>query len=118
MNEPEFQTVQREMAPRLASFSDQIIQNEALFRRIEAVYNSPDKAHLTPEQQRLVWLYYTNFVRAGARLGAPAKARLLRSPATGRTLHALQSERPRRRDRTVPRLEERGGAGGAALVCA
>ena len=31
---------------------------------------------LTPEQQRLAWYYYTNFVRAGAKLDAPAKQRL------------------------------------------
>ncbi|MGV3585927.1 MAG: peptidase M3, partial [Adhaeribacter sp.] len=76
MNTPEFQNVQREMAPKLAAFSDKITQNEALFRRIEAVYNSPEKARLTPEQQRLVWRYYTNFVRAGAKLDATAKTRL------------------------------------------
>ncbi|HEX8772879.1 MAG TPA: hypothetical protein VF735_04690, partial [Pyrinomonadaceae bacterium] len=76
MNGPEFQVVQREMAPRLAAFSDQITQNEALFRRIEAVYNSPEKSKWTPEQQRLSWYYYTNFVRAGARLGGQSKARL------------------------------------------
>ncbi len=76
MNDSEFQVVQREMAPRLAAFNDKITQNEPLFRRIEAVYNSPEKAGLTPEQQRLAWLYYTNFVRAGARLNAEAKARL------------------------------------------
>src|SRR6266550_7269405 len=57
MNSPDFQVVQREMAPRLAAFNDQIIQNEALFKRIETVYNSPAKAQLTPEQQRLTWLY-------------------------------------------------------------
>lgn len=76
MNGPEFQVVQREMAPRLAAFSDQITQNEPLFKRIEAIYNSPAKARLTPEQQRLTWLYYTNFVRSGARLGTAEKARL------------------------------------------
>ncbi|MFL6254081.1 MAG: M3 family metallopeptidase [Pyrinomonadaceae bacterium] len=76
MNSPEFQNVQREMAPRLAAFGDKITQNEALFKRIEAVYNSPDKKKWTPEQQRLVWLYYTNFVRSGARLDPAAKARL------------------------------------------
>lgn len=76
MNGAEFQVIEREMAPRLAAFNDQITQNEALFRRIEAVYNSPEKARLQPEQQRLTWLYYTNFVRAGARLGAQAKTRL------------------------------------------
>lgn len=76
MASPEFQVVQREMAPKLAAFSDQITQNEALFKRIEAIYNSPDKKKLTPEQQRLTWLYYTNFVRSGAKLNGAAKARL------------------------------------------
>ncbi len=76
MSSPEFQAVQREMEPRLAAFNDQITQNEPLFKRIEAVYNSPAKAKLTPEQQRLTWLYYTNFVRAGSRLSADAKKRL------------------------------------------
>ncbi|HEY9283333.1 MAG TPA: M3 family metallopeptidase [Pyrinomonadaceae bacterium] len=76
MNGPEFRTVEREMAPRLAALSDKITQNEALFRRVEAVYNSPAKSKLTPEQQRLAWLYHTNFVRSGARLDAKSKARL------------------------------------------
>jgi peptidyl-dipeptidase Dcp len=76
MSGPEYQVVQREMAPRLAAFQDQIAQNEALFKRVEAVYNSPAKARLTPEQQRVTWLYYTNFVRAGSRLNADSKKRL------------------------------------------
>ena len=76
MNSPDFQTVEREMNPRLAAFNDQIYQNAMLFRRIEAVYNSPEKSRLTPEQQRLTWWYWNNFVRAGARLDATAKARL------------------------------------------
>jgi peptidyl-dipeptidase Dcp len=76
MSSPDFQVVQREMAPKLAAFNDQITQNEALFKRIETVYNSPDKKKLNAEQQRLVWLYYTNFVRSGAKLDTKAKARL------------------------------------------
>ena len=76
MSSPDFQVVQREMAPKLAAFSDKITQNEKLFKRIEAVYNSPDKKKLTGEQQRLVWLDFTNFVRSGARLDAKSKARL------------------------------------------
>ena len=76
LSSPEVQTIQREMAPRLAAFSDQINQNEPLFRRIEAVYTSPDKKKLTPEQQRLAWVYYNNFVRSGAKLDAKAKTRL------------------------------------------
>jgi peptidyl-dipeptidase Dcp len=79
MSTPEFQAVERAMAPRLAAFKDRITQNEALFARIEAVYGSPRKASLTPEQQRLTWLYYTNFVRAGAKLEPAAKRRLSES---------------------------------------
>ncbi|HVS31608.1 MAG TPA: M3 family metallopeptidase [Thermoanaerobaculia bacterium] len=76
MNLGEFQNVEQEMEPRLAAFRDQITQNDKLFRRIEAVYNGPAKSSLTPEQQRLTWVYYTNFVRAGARLEPAAKRRL------------------------------------------
>jgi peptidyl-dipeptidase Dcp len=76
MGSPETRVIEREMSGKLAAFADKITQNEALFKRIEAVYNAPKKSKLTPERQRLVWRYYTNFVRAGAKLGAPQKARL------------------------------------------
>jgi peptidyl-dipeptidase Dcp len=77
MNSPEFQAVERKMAPRLAAFSDKITQNTALFRRIEAVYTTPNKTTaMTPEQQRLAWFYWNNFVRAGARLDETAKKRV------------------------------------------
>ncbi|MGI8618927.1 MAG: M3 family metallopeptidase [Gemmatimonadaceae bacterium] len=76
MNTSDFQPIEREMAPKLAAHSDRITQNSALFRRIDAVYASPAKATLTAEQQRLAWLYQTNFVRAGARLDDDAKTRL------------------------------------------
>jgi peptidyl-dipeptidase Dcp len=76
MNTQEFEPVETEMEPKLAAFYDQITQNEKLFKRIEAVYNSPDKAKLNPEQQRLTWLYYTNFVHAGAKLDAKSKTRV------------------------------------------
>lgn len=76
MSGPDFQNVEREMEPKLAALSDKITQNEALFKRIETVYNSPEKTKLTPEQQRLTWVYYTNFVRAGARLKPAEKSRL------------------------------------------
>ena len=76
LNDAAFSAVETEMAPRLAAFSDQITQNTALFKRIEAVYNSPATKQLTPEQQRLVEVDYKQFVRSGAKLDAPAKARL------------------------------------------
>ena len=76
LSSPEFQAVEREMGPKLASFSSRIYQNDDLFRRIESVYESRESAGLTPEQQRLTWLNYRNFVRAGARLDDNDKARV------------------------------------------
>lgn len=76
MSTSEMRGVEREMGPKLAAFNDKITQNEALFKRIEAVYNTREKSNLTPEQKRLSWRYYTNFVRAGAKLGTNEKKRL------------------------------------------
>jgi peptidyl-dipeptidase Dcp len=76
MSTPDFQKVEEEMAPKLAAFSDQITQNEKLFKRVAAVYDAREKGTLTPEQRRLVWLDYTNFVRAGAKLDPAAKKRM------------------------------------------
>jgi len=76
MSSSEFQEVERTLAPRLAAFADRITQNEALFRRVEAVYEARESAGLEAEQQRLAWKHHTDFVQAGARLEAAAKARL------------------------------------------
>ena len=76
MNSDEVQKIDTEWSPKFAAFRDEIVQNPKLFARIEAVYNSPDKARLTPEQQRLVWDYYTDFVRAGAKLTVAQKKTL------------------------------------------
>jgi peptidyl-dipeptidase Dcp len=73
---PEFQAIEREMAPRLAAFADEIVQNERLFRRIQAVHDAPEKAQLQPEQQRLIWRQYKDLVLAGAQLSAADKQRL------------------------------------------
>ena len=91
LSTPEYQAVEEEMDPKIAAFNDKITQKEALFKRIETVYNSPAKAKLTAEQQRLTWRYYTNFVRQGAKLDArtedgltPLDYAMGRAPNTGR----------------------------------
>jgi peptidyl-dipeptidase Dcp len=77
MNSPEFEPIETEMEPKLAAHGDKITQNEALFKRVEAVYNNEaEKKKLNSEQQRLLWLTYTGFVRSGAKLGAEQKKRL------------------------------------------
>jgi len=80
MSDDALRAVEQEMSPKLAAFEDRIYQDEKLFARIAEVYESresPDLSPpLTPEQQRLTWLVYTNFVRAGAKLDAAAKREL------------------------------------------
>lgn len=76
LNTPEFQAVEREMTPKVAAFYDKVTQNEKLFRRIEVVHKRRGTTALTPEQKRLEWKIYDDFVRAGANLGAKAKVRL------------------------------------------
>lgn len=76
MGSPEMDSVQEKIEPRIAAFSDSIIQNSALFKRIETVYNSPEKEKLNPEQQRLCFKYYNNFVLAGAKLDDASKTRV------------------------------------------
>lgn len=76
MGSPALDSIQEILEPRIAGFMDSINQNSELFKRIETVYNSPEKEKLTPEQQRLCYKYYTNFVLAGAKLDDQSKARV------------------------------------------
>jgi peptidyl-dipeptidase Dcp len=76
LNDAEMQAIQREMAPKLAAFRDQIIQNSRLFARIAAIYAARESLPLTPEQRRLIWRHYTTFALAGAKLDAEGKRKL------------------------------------------
>jgi len=76
LNSKELEPIEAEIEPMRAAHGDKITQNSDLFKRIEAVYNAESKNKNSGERYRLSWLYYTNFVRAGARLAPPQKARL------------------------------------------
>lgn len=72
---PEFRKIQAEMAPKLSAFFSKINQNEKLFNRVQAVYNSEEVKGLTSDKQRLVHLTYNGFARNGATLEGEAKKR-------------------------------------------
>ncbi|MFH7012206.1 M3 family metallopeptidase [Flavobacterium sp. FlaQc-52] len=76
ISSPEFNVVDTEMSPKFSEFTDKINQNKKLFERIEALYNSKESKKLTSEQQRLIWLYYTDFVREGAKLNNADKEKV------------------------------------------
>lgn len=76
MNDKTMQKIEQEMTPKLAAHQDEIIQNEKLFARIKTLYDARENSGLTPEQQRLAYVYYNNFARQGANLNPEQKKRL------------------------------------------
>ncbi|MBD2748468.1 M3 family metallopeptidase [Microvirga sp. BT688] len=70
------QAIEREMAPVLAKHRNSIFMNEALYRRVAALYEQRESLGLNPEQMRVLDRYHTIFVRAGAKLGSEDKKRL------------------------------------------
>ena len=73
---PELQQVQRTLAPKLAAHRDAISLNAALFARIDSLYAARETLGLDAESKRLLWRYYQDFARAGAKLPEESKARL------------------------------------------
>ena len=98
MNDPQMQAIEADLSPKLAAFNDKIVQNAKLFARLKALYEKRDALGLTAEQQRLLWLDYSGFVRQGASLEGPAKQKLselnqqLASLATQFTQNILAEE--------------------------
>ena len=78
--------IQRRIAPKLAAHRDEVIQNRALFARIDALTSAVTNAgtdavaaaddDLSGPQRRLLEDHHRRFVRNGARLDDGAKARL------------------------------------------
>lgn len=76
LDDAEMRKVESEMTPVFAAFGDELVQNEPLFRRIKAVYETHASKGLTAEQQRLTDVQYTYFARQGAALDKNGKERL------------------------------------------
>ena len=68
--------VQEIEAPKIAAHDDAIFLNEKLFRRIETLHKQMDTLRLDAESQRLLDIYYKNFVHHGANLSPADKAKL------------------------------------------
>ena len=73
---PEMQKLEAEMAPKLAAHRDTIRLNPKLFARIQALHEKRDSLALDPQSQYLLERYYTDFVRAGAKLSDADKTKL------------------------------------------
>jgi len=72
----EMEAVRSDMAPKLSAHSDQILLNGSLFERVSSLHENRNNLGLDAEGIRLVEKYYTDFVRAGAKLSSEEKERL------------------------------------------
>lgn len=79
--------VQEEMAPLMASHSDEIYLNDELFAKVKKVYEN--KQNLQGEDLKLVEEYYNDFTHAGADLDKESKDKL---KELNKELASLQNE--------------------------
>ncbi|MBS0660629.1 MAG: M3 family metallopeptidase [Verrucomicrobia bacterium] len=70
---PNLQKLEAEMAPKLSKHRDAIVLNSKLFARVQKL---KDTLKLEGEDARLLEKTYESFVRAGAKLAEPQKAKL------------------------------------------
>ncbi len=70
---PDIQKAAMEVSPLLTEFHNDIAQNEALFERINKVYQEKEQLDLAAEEQMLLDKTYKRFVRSGAKLDAEQK---------------------------------------------
>src|SRR5690606_6212170 len=69
----EIQQLAQQISPMLTEFSNDILLNESLFKRIKTVYNQKDALQLSEEQQMLLDKKYKAFSRNGANLSEKKK---------------------------------------------
>ncbi|MES2844984.1 MAG: M3 family metallopeptidase [Pseudomonadota bacterium] len=70
------EALMRDLAPKMSAFSSEVTNNQALFSRIDTLWQGRDALGLDAEQMRVLTLYRRMFVRAGAELRGDAAARL------------------------------------------
>jgi peptidyl-dipeptidase Dcp len=70
------QSIERQMAPRMAAHRNAIMSNATLFARVADLHRRRGDLKLTAEQLRVIERGYRNFVRAGAKLDEKQKARM------------------------------------------
>ena len=78
----EIQKIAQDVSPLLSEFSNDITLNEALFKRVKAVYDSKSDLNLTTEQKTLLDKKYKGFSRNGANLTESKKKKRLRNVRT------------------------------------
>ncbi len=71
-----FQSLQEEMAPKLAALSDEIYLNDKLFEKVKSIQAQLEDLDLDAESKRLVEYYYDQFELSGANLSEDKKEQM------------------------------------------
>ncbi|WP_138429303.1 M3 family metallopeptidase [Fodinibius saliphilus] len=72
----EIQKIQKEMAPKSAAHSDNILLNAKLYDRVKTLYDKREELDLSEAQLKLLEDTHREFVRAGAQLSDEEKERM------------------------------------------
>lgn len=75
INTPEVQKTTAAIMPKLTAFGTEVSLNEALFKRIKAVYDTQDRSLLSEEQNMLLDKTYNDFANNGALLQGQDRVR-------------------------------------------
>ncbi|CAD7023191.1 peptidase M3 [Pseudorhizobium halotolerans] len=70
------QALEREIAPKMSRHYSKIAMNEALFKRVDTLWEKRESLGLTVEEERVLERHWKGFVRTGARLPKPEQERL------------------------------------------
>jgi peptidyl-dipeptidase Dcp len=73
---PAIQALEREIAPKMSRHYSKIGMSEALFKRIDALWEQRESLGLTVEQGRVLERHWKGFVRSGAKLPKESQERL------------------------------------------
>ena len=72
----QIQQIAQEVSPLLSNFSNDLLLNQELFKRVKTVYDHKQTYSLSGEQQMLLEKHYKGFARNGANLSEQKKAQL------------------------------------------
>lgn len=72
----EIQKIAQEVSPLLSDFKNDLLLNEALFKRVKSVYDRKDSMTLSAEESMLLEKQYKGFARNGANLSEDKKEKL------------------------------------------
>ncbi len=73
---PAIQALEREIAPKMSRHYSRISMNEALFRRIDSLWEQREALGLSGEELRVLERHWKGFVRSGAKLPKDRQERL------------------------------------------